>query len=48
MKSETSVWDCKVCIAQMFGGPRCEVHNPIPEERERRAAATNEREVVAF
>lgn len=27
------IWECAVCIAQFFGGPRCTAHNPTPEER---------------
>ena len=37
---EFSVWDCRVCCDQMYGGPRCTEHNPSPEERDRRAGVS--------
>jgi len=27
------VWSCRVCQEQFFGGLRCNLHNPTPEER---------------
>lgn len=32
--TQVSIWDCKVCVDQMFGGVRCFAHNPTPEMRE--------------
>jgi len=33
-RRKRTVWDCGVCIEQMFGGSRCPEHNPLPVERE--------------
>ena len=30
----SDVWNCRACIEQFFGGPRCYAHNPTPEMRE--------------
>jgi hypothetical protein len=33
-----TVWDCHVCMDQMFTGVRCVEHNPTPEQRLARGA----------
>jgi hypothetical protein len=42
-KHFTTLWErCKVCADQVYGGPRCNRHNPDPDEREKREAALPE------